>query len=178
MAAVLRTKGIAAEEATFEDWRVRAGAFRLLYAAQAWHWVGGGDRYEKAAAALAPRGVVALFWNKGRDWDGSLRRDNDAAYERYAPEMTASLGSWNLERVAEQLETSVAFEPAVTRSFTWRRTYTTEEWVRLLGTHSDHRILPSSQRTQLHAAVGEVIEAHGGAVEIVYDAELYLSRRA
>ena len=178
MAAVLRAKGVAAEEVTFEDWRVRAGEFRLVYSAQAWHWVAGDDRYEKVAAALAPHGIVAFFWNKGRDWEGSLRRDNDAMYERYAPEMTSSLRSWNLDWVAEQLERSGMFEPAVTRSFTWRQTYTTEQWVRLLGTHSDHRILPESQRTKLHAAIGSVIDAHGGAVEIVYDAELYLSRRA
>ena len=177
MAAVLRAKGIAAEEVTFEDWRVRPREFRLVYAAQAWHWVGGEDRYEKVAAALAPHGVVALFWNKGRDWEGSLRRDNDAMYEQYAPEMTSSLGSWNLDWVAEQLEASGMFEPTVTRSFTWHRTYTTEEWVRLLGTHSDHRVLSESQRTQLHAAVGGVIDAHGGAVDVVYDAVLYLSRR-
>jgi SAM-dependent methyltransferase len=178
MAAVLRAKGIAAEEVTFEDWQVRPEAFRLVYAAQAWHWVDGDDRYEKAAAALAPHGVVAFFWNKGRDWEGSLRRDNDAMYERYAPEMTSSLASWNLDWVADQLDGSGMFEPTVTRSFTWNQTYTTQEWVRLLGTHSDHRILPESQRTQLHAGVAEVIDAHGGAVDIVYDAVLYLSRRA
>jgi SAM-dependent methyltransferase len=178
MAAVLRTKGIAAEEVTFEDWRVRPGHFRLLYAAQAWHWVKGDDRYEKAAAALAPYGTVAFFWNKARDWEGSLRLENEAMYERYAPEMTSSVGSWNLDWVAEQLERSGAFQPAVTHSFTWRRTYTSEQWVRLLGTHSDHRVLPEAQRTQLHAAVGNVIDAHGGAVDVIYDALLYLSRRA
>jgi SAM-dependent methyltransferase len=177
MAAVLRGKGIAAEELTFEDWRVPPGAFRLVYAAQAWHWVGGEDRYEKAATALAPHGIVAFFWNKGRDWEGSLRRDNDAMYERYAPEMTSSVGSWNLGWVAEQLARSGMFEPTVTRSFTWRQTYTSEQWVRLLGTHSDHRIPPEAQRTQLHAAVRDVIDAHGGAVDVVYDTELYLSRR-
>jgi SAM-dependent methyltransferase len=178
MAAVLRAKGVDAEEVTFEEWRVRPGAFSLVYAAQAWHWIDGDDRYEKAAAALGPHGVVAFFWNKGRDWEGALRRDNDAMYERYAPEMTGSVGSWNLEWVAEQLASSGRFEPAVIRTFTWRRPYTSEQWVRMLGTHSDHRILPEAQRTQLHAAVGEVIDAHGGVVDVVYDAMLYLSRRA
>ena len=92
--------------------------------------------------------------------------------------MTSSVGSWNLDWVAEQLAGSRLFVPAVTQAFTWHRTYTTEQWVRLLGTHSDHRILPEAQRTKLHAAVGDVIDAHGGAVDVVYDAVLYLSRRA
>ena len=60
---------------------------------------------------------------------------------------------------------------------TWSRSYTTAEWVRLLGTHSDHRILPEEQRTQLHAAVGDAIDRHGGRVDVTYDVEIYLSRR-
>ena len=49
---------------------------------------------------------------------------------------------------------------------TWEQRYTTEEWVTLLGTHSDHRILPEEQRTRLHAAVGAVIDRHGGFVAL------------
>ena len=49
------------------------------------------------------------------------------------------------------------------------------EWVRLLGTHSDHRILPDEQRRELHAAVGDVIDRHGGRVDVVYDVECYLT---
>src|SRR5262245_33916050 len=60
MAVVLRHKGVAVEEVTFEEWQPAAGAFRLLAAAQAWHWVTGDGRYEKAAAALAPGGTLAL----------------------------------------------------------------------------------------------------------------------
>ncbi len=70
MAALLRPKGVETEEVLFESWDPPAGGFRLAYAAQAWHWVGGDDRYEKVAAALAPGGTVAFFWNKGREWSG------------------------------------------------------------------------------------------------------------
>jgi hypothetical protein len=51
------------------------------------------------------------------------------------------------------------------------------EWVELLGTHSDHRILPPEQRARLHGAVGEAIDRHGGQLDVVYDVELFLSRR-
>ena len=56
--------------------------FRLVYGAQAWHWVGGDDRYERVAAALGRAGIVAFFWNKGRDWTGALGAENDAVYAR------------------------------------------------------------------------------------------------
>ena len=137
-----------------------------------------GSRYEKLVAALAPHGAVAFFWNKGREWDGALGADNDAMYERYAPEMTSSIGGWELDWVADELAASGAFDAPVKRVFTRTQTYTREQWVRLLGTHSDHRILPAEQRARLHAAVGDVIDQHGGSVDVVYDTLLYLSRRA
>ncbi|MDX6616922.1 MAG: hypothetical protein QOD60_2013, partial [Solirubrobacterales bacterium] len=39
MARVLRAKGVTVEETSFEAWPVREAAFRLVFAAQAWHWV-------------------------------------------------------------------------------------------------------------------------------------------
>ena len=78
---------------------------------------------------------------------------------------------------SERKQRTVFGEPPVELMFTWTRTYTTDEWVRLLGTHSDHRILPEEQRTQLHAAVGDVVDRHGGQVETTYDVVLFLSRK-
>ena len=49
---VLRRYGVDAETFRFDDY-TPAEPFRLLYAAQAWHWVPGTDRYDRAAAALA-----------------------------------------------------------------------------------------------------------------------------
>ena len=38
--------------------------------------------------------------------------------------------------------------------------------------------LKDEQRTRLHSAVGDVIDRYGGRVDVIYDVELYLSRRA
>jgi len=122
-------------------------------------------------------GTVAFFWNKGRDWAGPLQADNDAVYAKLAPHLSGGKQQWNLEWVAEGLRACAAFEPPVHRTVTWSQRYTTAEWVRLLGTHSDHRILPEEQRTQLHAAVGDVIDRHGGRVDVTYDVEIHLSRK-
>ena len=176
MGAILRSKGVETEQTLFDTWSAPPGTFRLVYAAQAWHWVGGDDRYENVATALAPGGTVALFWNKGREWTGPLAAANDAAYAEHVPELVGGK-QWDLDWVTEGLAACAAFEPPVRRTVTWNRTYTTDEWVRMLGTHSDHRILPEEQRNRLHAAVGDAIDRHGGRVDVVYDCELYLSRR-
>ena len=121
-----------------------------MFAAQAWHWVHSADRYEKAAAALAPGGTLALFWNKGREWTGAFGADNDAAYDEHAPALTSSVGKWELDRTLDELAAVDEFHGVTKRVITWEQRYSTDEWVTLLGTHSDHRMLPEEQRTRLH----------------------------
>jgi len=175
MAAVAREKGIDVEVSLFEAW-TPTQPVRLVYAAQAWHWVRGDDRYERVADALEPGGTFALFWNKGREWTGAIGAANDAVYAEHAPHLQGG-AAWNLERWLAEIAACDAFEAPVVRSVPWSRTYTRNEWTDLLGTHSDHRILPDEQRSRLHAAVGDLIDRHGGSVDVVFDAVAYLSRR-
>jgi SAM-dependent methyltransferase len=176
MAAVLRAKGVDVEATTFEAYSPAAGTFRLAYAAQSWHWVAGESRYQRVADALAPGGTVALFWNQGREWTGPLGADNDAAYARHAPDLVGGRQG-QLDWVADGMAACTTLTPPVRQTTTWSCTYTRDEWVRLLGTHSDHLLLPERQRTALHSAVGDAIDRHGGEVEVVYDVECFLSRR-
>ena len=175
MAAVARAKGIDVEESLFETWTA-PDTFDLVYAAQAWHWVQGDDRYERAARALRAGGTLALFWNKGREWTGALGADSDAVYAELAPDIGSSTG-WDFDWVRAEIDACQAFEDATVREVEWSCTYTRNQWVGLLGTHSDHRILPEEQRSRLHAAVGDAIDRHGGRVDVVYDTVVYLSRR-
>jgi SAM-dependent methyltransferase len=179
MADVLAGTGVRVVATTFEAWNVEPAAFRLVTAAQAWHWVTGDDRFAKAAHALEPGGVLALLWNKPRDFDGPLGAAVDAVYRRVAPALAAdTTKSWNLEANLDDMRSTPELRDAELRGLAWTQEYTTAEYVRLLGTHSDHRMLPDEQRTALHTAVGEVVDAYGGRVEVVYDVSLFLARRA
>jgi cyclopropane fatty-acyl-phospholipid synthase-like methyltransferase len=177
MARVLRAKNVEVEETTFEAWPVRAGAFRLVFAAQAWHWVQGADRFEKVAAALEPGGTVALFWNMGRDHPEPFKTDNDALYDELVPGFNDSIGNRAKPAVLVADFARPEFEPMVERKFTWHTSYTSAEWIRMLGTHSDHRMLPDAVREQLHTGIGRVIDEHGGRLEATYDVMLYLATR-
>jgi hypothetical protein len=177
MARVLRAKGVTVEETTFECWSGQGAGVRLLFAAQAWHWVRSGDRYELAANALTRGGTLALFWNKAREWTGPLGAANDAAYDQHAPHLTSSVGRWELDRTIDEIARTARLSDATKRVITWEQRYTTAEYVTLLGTHSDHRVLPDDRRTRLHEAVGAVIDAHGGTVDVIYDVMLYLATR-
>lgn len=176
MARVLRATGVDVEESSFEAYTPSPAAYRLAFAAQAWHWVHDPNRYKKVTAALAPGGMLALFWNRGRPMEGALRADNDAAYEEHAPALTSSIGAWDVDRTLDEMS-AAAFRDATKRVFTWSITYTTAEWLALLATHSDHRMLPDEPRERLHAAVGRVIDDHGGRFDATYDAMLFLATR-
>ncbi|XVU24680.1 class I SAM-dependent methyltransferase [Actinoplanes sp. CA-054009] len=66
MAAVLRAKFPAVDvlETTFERWAPPAGGVGLLACAMAWHWMDAGTRNRRAAEALAPDGVLAVFGHR------------------------------------------------------------------------------------------------------------------
>jgi trans-aconitate methyltransferase len=176
MAAVLRQHGIEAEAVRFEHFTPRE-PFRLLYAAQAWHWVPGADRYDRAAAALAPGGTIALFWNKPREWDDELGTANNALYAEYAPHLEGGAKNWQLGGVLDELAAHPLFERTERQQFTWTQQYTSADYVRLLTTMSDHRMLPDETRTALHTAIGALVDDHGGTADVTYDANLYLAHR-
>jgi SAM-dependent methyltransferase len=176
MAAVLRGKGADVAETTFEAWPLRAGAYRLLYAAQAWHWVEGAGKYEKAAAALEPGGTIALFWNTPRELDDTLGAAIDEIYERIVPgSEERKPRHWGLDRTLDELASD--FEAPQKRSFAWSQECTRAEFCDRQRTTSLHLALEPDQLERLLDEVGSAIDAHGGTVTNTYDAQLYLGMR-
>jgi hypothetical protein len=43
--------------------------------------------------------------------------------------------------------------------------YSTEQYRRLLATFSNHRMIDRARQTELHARLGDVVDAHGGTIE-------------
>jgi SAM-dependent methyltransferase len=169
---------------SFEDWPAHAEVFQLVVSAQAWHWVAPEIRYRKARHVLTPGGVLALFWNRPQWEDATLRSALDDVYARCAPDLKAREPGFpglkqaqvDEERAAE-IEGSGFFGPVARRSFRWAKRYTTHEYLELLQTQSDHRMLPGERLTQLLGGVAEVIERSGGSIAMDFVARLYLARR-
>jgi trans-aconitate methyltransferase len=171
------------ELTSFEGWEPERQAFRLLIAAQAWHWVAPDVRYRKAHQVLAPGGAIALFWN-WPDWDDSgLMRELDDVYDRHVPGIEA-LGPTHAggrtrkmdEDFATELAASGLFDDVSAREYPWTEAYRTDGYLQLLSTHSDHRMLPDELRSKLLHAVGEVLDGHGGEITLKYLTRLYLAR--
>jgi len=173
----------------FEAAELPAHAFQALISATAWHWVTPGRRDELAARVLRAGGALAPFWNRA-SWAGnSLRPVLEEAYDRVEHEFgVRAEGPMNplgapleIRDASEWLDStfdpSMPFTDLEARVFSFTERYSTESYLGLLGTHSDHIRLPQAARERLFGLVAEAIDQVGGAFELRYDALLCLARR-
>ena len=184
MAAVARRNcaaypNVTVEQIEFERWRPDGRPFRLVFSGQAWHWIAPDVRYRAARAALEPGGAPAGFWNRP-DWDATaLGAELGAAYRRSGegggdvmdPNAPGEPDDWGSE-----IATAPGFDAAEERSYPWRTTYTTGEYLDLLGTQSANLVLGPAQRERLLSDIAGVIDANGGAFELSYLTRLCLAR--
>ena len=181
MAAVADRRGVNVVVAPFETWTAPADPFDLVVSAQAWHWVDQDIGPTAAADALRPGGRLALLSNGYQEV--SLRDELDAVYRQCAPQIVAKtfvLGRPGLSLGAAHggpIESCGRFGPVEERSFQWERTYTRDEWLDQLPTHSEHRTLPPDVLGTLLENIGAVIDANGGTLTIGHTTELLLAVR-
>jgi SAM-dependent methyltransferase len=154
--------------------------FDGLISAQAWHWTDPQTRWQRAASALAPGGVLAVWWN-GDAWaDPQLADEISAVYAAHGRESADSVSRdsepadpWAGEELAETPE----FDYLGQHSYRRTARYSAQDFVAYLATHSAHSTLPTEARRALLADVRDVALAHGDEVVIDRRTDLYLGRR-
>jgi hypothetical protein len=166
----------------FEDWVPPAGGVRLLCCAQAWHWVDPGRRWELAHAALSEGGTLALFGHEYAFVDTVLEEALRDRYAVLAPELLDDPASRPTrpedQPMYREMVASGRFVDLMATEFDWVLSYPTARYLTLLGTFSNHRMLPVERRTALQDGLAGVIDAHGGVVETQLKTGLALGRRA
>jgi SAM-dependent methyltransferase len=193
MAAVL-TRNCAAlprvhvEITGFEQWSAPR-EFALLYCAQAWHWLDPRRRWDLTRAALEPGGAVALFWNGNAITDPALHADLAAVDRRHDLEPGRTPHALLAADVPDELERDdtwpgqeLAGDPRFTDVTERRyrgpvRRYPTAAYLDLLATMSIYRMLDDAPRAKVLADVAEVVDGHGGAVDLATATDLFLARR-
>lgn len=175
--------------ADFEQARLPEHAFSALVSGTAWHWVAPDLRNRLAAAVLRPGGALAPFWNRPVWRENPLRPAFDAAYRLVEEEISARPGGpmnpfgapAEIKNQREWLTLEFVdnrdFTDLEAREYHFTQRYTTEEYLGLLGTHSDHILLPPAARERLFSAIRAAIEAAGGSFELTYQTLLGLARR-
>jgi SAM-dependent methyltransferase len=167
-------------ETTFEAWPVEAGAFRLVAAAQSWHWVAPDMRFKKAFEALAPGGALAVFGTSPEPVPEPFRDALEKVYAIHAPE-TASPPPEHAYRpsgpFARDFERSGLFDPAAHRSYPWSRSFSARSYVDYLRTVSRYQLMNDERREALLAAIEAAIEANGGGFDAPVETHLYFAHR-
>ena len=184
MAAVARETlaglaNVAIVESTFESWPGEPGVFDCVYAAQAWHWVPPDVACSKTHSVLRGGALVALFWNRPQHDGHPLTAKLDACYEQHAPSLSLRIKPWQeiqSEGADVALLASGMFTDVVHHDVSHTVTYSAADYVALMETQSDHRLLPDEQRTTLGEALRTVIELDGGLLEVPYVTEITTAR--
>ncbi len=152
-------------EHEFETWQpVRPGAFDLIFAATAWHWIDPARGFRHAWRLLKPGGHLAL-WNATHVFASGGDPIFDQLQEVYQ-EIGESLPPDHVQPTPErmpdhraEIEASGLFTDVVTRSFDWEIKYTAQAYINLLDTFSGHIAMPQASRDRLYGAVRELLAA-------------------
>ncbi|MGB7976971.1 MAG: class I SAM-dependent methyltransferase [Roseiarcus sp.] len=166
-------------ETTFEAWLVNPEAFRLIVAAQSWHWVSPEARFGKAARALSPDGSLAVFGNVPVGLPGPLLAQFEEIYLRHTGRWGPTPEAWYLPDGPFKgwFDESGAFGPVEHKSYLWSWAHTASSYTDFLRTRSDHRMLDSSKREDLLDDIAKAITNHGDRLTVDYEAHLYIARR-
>jgi SAM-dependent methyltransferase len=167
------------EQTKFEDWPLQRSAFALVVAAQSWHWIEPAGAFAKAAEALAPDGLLALFGNVPVGLSSDLFETFKDIYQRHGlpygrvPEGYYLPGA----RLAQAFASSTRFGAVVHKAYAWHRSHDAAGFVDWLRTRSDHRIISQTPREALLRDIAAAIDARGGRCELAYQTHLYMARR-
>ncbi|MBC9879073.1 class I SAM-dependent methyltransferase [Bradyrhizobium sp. INPA01-394B] len=167
-------------EATFEAWPNDRGPFRLIIAAQSWHWVSPELRFVKAAKLLSSEGVLAIFGHVPTGLPGPLLEQFKDISLRHTGRWGPPPEAWYLPSGPFKgwFDESGLFGPVEHRHYPWTWRHTTSSYAKFLGTRSDIRMLTQSVRDALVDDLSAAIDRHGGGFDMDYETHLYMARRA
>lgn len=172
-------RNIAFAVAPFETCPFEPGAYRLVASAQAWHWVDPALAYERAAAALASDGWLAIFGHVPLPPAEPLFSVFEPIFQRIAPDLwTPGAEHWYQPSgpIAGLVARSALFGPVRHRAYAWSQTLDTAGYMALCGTQSYFNLLSPNRRAALFDAMAEAIERHGGRIEVAYETHLHMAQ--
>lgn len=177
MAALARGRGFEVDVARFEEWDPAGREFDAVISGQSWHWVEPVTGAAKAAAALPPSGVLALFWNAGdpppalASAFGEIYRmvETGLPFTPWADGQSAVSGYTGFLDVARDgMKVSGRFGEPESLNFPWQATITRDAWLEMVPTSGGHNRIPAPALEELLDRLGEAINRHGGTFVMSY----------
>jgi len=176
---------------TFEDALLEEDSYDLIYSATAFHWVDAEIGCPKVFRLLRNGGTFALFRSNPVPAEGEeLYEEIQMVYDKYyytyynSNERPVRKSKDEFRTPSEiykgfrfeSLE-QYGFREVTMKLYEASRTYSTDEYIALLDTYSDHRGLPDSNRAAVYKGIKEAIIRHGGYHKVDYIFQLYMGRK-
>ncbi|MBV9387673.1 MAG: class I SAM-dependent methyltransferase [Chroococcidiopsidaceae cyanobacterium CP_BM_ER_R8_30] len=168
----------------FEDWSIEEGAFDLVFAATAFHWLDPAIAYPKTACALRTGGAIALFWNLHvhSDTSACCFEAVQQLYYRFVPELVKDDKPLphpdEVEDKTGEIEQTGLFGKVTVRKYQWDVAYNAASYIDVLKTYSGHINLDSSKRERLFHEIAELIDTKfNGCITKSYLTALYIAHR-
>lgn len=163
----------------FESFDPQGRSFKLVFAAQSWHWIPREISFPKAADLLDANGVLAVFGHVPGDLTDPLATAFEQIYRRHT-------GRWDPppERgyrpdgpLTAWFAQSGRFEAALHRQYSWNWKHTASSFTDVARTRSDHQMMDAGTREALLAEIAEAIAAQGDTFDWPYETHLYMAPR-
>ena len=159
-------------EQAFEEWESN-GKFDLIISATAFHWVDPKIRYLRASEVLKSNGFLAVFSNQHVRKDEGFFAESQSLYDKYYVPLTT-----NRPTHATDFPGVEAFQYPIKRVYPWTQTYSSEQYIKLLGTYSGHIALSEENKRLLFEGITNLIETkYNGRITKCYEAVLDLRQR-
>jgi SAM-dependent methyltransferase len=170
MAEIAKEKGVSVELGTFETWDAGDRIFDLIVFAQSFHWVDPAVALPKARSVLSEGGHLALIWNRlfptdpTHDDFAEIYRDygdpGSPIFDGSSNDLVEADG--NTHRIIASI-TASGFT-VERRTYPRRAYYSTEHWLDLVFTYSNHLLLAAEAASELRARLAERIGSRGVSV--------------
>lgn len=167
MAAVARGKGVPIEIGTFESWEPGQRRFDLVVFGQSFHWVNPDIALPKLHRLLTDGGHLALMWNRLFPTHPTHSELAEIYREYMDPGSSVFDGSpeglADTERRIEPMIASITASgfTVEVRRYPRRGHYSTQQYLDLAFTHSNHLILAPEKASELRAKLAERIGSQG-----------------
>lgn len=169
----------------FEDTAFDNNAFDLVFSASAFHWVPEKIGYEKVFSMLRSGGVFARFANHPYRDKGNpaLSQEIDEIYDQYYNKYYHKereiISEYTEQQAKERamIASKYGFSDIGYKLFYRERLFSAKEYIKLLGTYSDHIAIEENIRNEFFERIEEAINKHGGTITIYDTIDLQLARK-
>ena len=168
----------------FEKCHLSESSADLLFSATAFHWIPEKQGYVKAYNILKSGATIALFWNRPyvNKQGNLLHQCIQMIYDLFRP---GDIGKpkIDIENDNERYQTisgsieRYGFINLKYSIYKQSRCFTSNDYISLLNTYSDHRQLHEPIKSEFENEIKLAIENHGGTITIYDTMDLYLAQK-